>query len=1079
MMKNKSTFLEKIYSEIFRTAYKALFQLTFLVLTSFAFAQTTTTVVLTSGTSGTWPVPCGVTSITVEAWGGGGRGANRTINGTSSGAGGGGGGGYFNSTVVVNSTQSYTYSVGKGGDQIDKNGSRSTFRLSTANNSTSLIANGGSAATDNTTALKDAGKGGIAVRPFGSNAFLANGGNGGPALSAPKGKPKADERSGGGGGAGGPNGAGGSAPQTYQGLAGQSLGGEAGNGAAGVAIDNSGGNGISFGGGGSGAYRLNTGSNKNGGNGADGIIRITYTLPAQNTVTTIADVVICINQSLTYNHTTTGATGIGTPTGLPVGITASWAESKITISGTPTVAGDYTYTIPLIGGCGSAFATGKITVNPAATAGPASSTPIVCINTTTVNITHTTTGATGIGSISGLPTGVNATWEANKITITGKPTVSGTFNYSIGLIGCGTGTATGTITVNANTTVSPATSSPTVCKNTPMTPITHNTTGATGIGSQNGLPPGITATWLAGVITISGTPTTAGTFNYSILLSGGCGFVLAQGTINVGAGVPTTYTNGSWSNGEPDFSKRAIFATNYNTTTINTTIKNIQACTCEVQTGATLTIGAESNAVIQNDIINNGNIIVESDGNLIQKSDSGTYTGYTLNFTVKRNAYRVKRLDYIYWSSPVKDQKMKSFSPGTVNSRFYIYNEIDNTFSSAGNPVTTSFAAAKGYAIRADNGYPNWTTFPIPESAYRDFVGIFKGEPHNGTFTYDLEKEGLGYNLVGNPYPSNVDFYSLVATGAIEGTAYFWTNVVPTPNTQLGSAYDGSNYSTFSVLSGGVPASNSGLSKAPEQYIKVGQGFIVQAKSAGQLNFRNDMRDDGTGSSRFISRGPTAEIDRFWLKLTTPEQNFNTILLAYPQGATNDYESTADAKQFGESADSFYSVLNDLKLNIQGRQFPLSNIDIVPIGMKGNIGGQYNIEMIKKEGIFENGQNVYLKDNQTGIVTNLSEGSYTFAANKGVSEGRFDIVYQSETVLATDATLKEELVVYRDGNDFIVKAQSKKITDIEVFDATGRLVFKKLYNNTNVVVPSDQLSNGMYILKISQGEQTTTKKILR
>jgi uncharacterized protein (TIGR02145 family) len=59
---------------------------------------------------------------------------------------------------------------------------------------------------------------------------------------------------------------------------------------------------------------------------------------------------------------TTGATGIGAPTGLPDGVTASWSNNVITISGTPTATGSSTYTIPLTGGCGSVNATGTITV---------------------------------------------------------------------------------------------------------------------------------------------------------------------------------------------------------------------------------------------------------------------------------------------------------------------------------------------------------------------------------------------------------------------------------------------------------------------------------------------------------------------------------------------------------------------------------------------------------------------------------------------------------------------------------------------------------------------------------------------
>ena len=168
------------------------------------------------------------------------------------------------------------------------------------------------------------------------------------------------------------------------------------------------------------------------------------------------------------------------------------------------------------------------------TAGTPSSSPTLCVNTPLTNITIATTGATGIGAATGLPGGVNAVWASNVITISGTPSAAGTFNYSIPLTGgCGTVNATGTITVTANMTAGTPSSSPTLCVNTPLTNITIATTAATGIGAATGLPGGVNAVWASNVITISGTPSAAGTFNYSIPLTGGCGTVNATGTITV------------------------------------------------------------------------------------------------------------------------------------------------------------------------------------------------------------------------------------------------------------------------------------------------------------------------------------------------------------------------------------------------------------------------------------------------------------------------------------------------------------------------------------------------------------------
>ena len=251
-------------------------------------------------------------------------------------------------------------------------------------------------------------------------------------------------------------------------------------------------------------------------------------------VSTSSTPTLCINTPLTnITHTTAGATGIGTETGLPTGVTVAWANNTITISGTPTASGTFNYSIPLTGGCGVVSATGTITVNENYAVGAASSTPTLCINTGLTDITHTTTGASGIGITTGLPNGVTALWDNNTITISGAPSVTGIFNYSIPLTG-GCVNATGTITVNANNTVGTASITPTLFINTTLTNnITHTTTGATGIGIATGLPTGVIAAWADNTITISGIPTVLGTFNYSIPLIGGCGSDNAIGTITV------------------------------------------------------------------------------------------------------------------------------------------------------------------------------------------------------------------------------------------------------------------------------------------------------------------------------------------------------------------------------------------------------------------------------------------------------------------------------------------------------------------------------------------------------------------
>jgi uncharacterized protein (TIGR02145 family) len=99
------------------------------------------------------------------------------------------------------------------------------------------------------------------------------------------------------------------------------------------------------------------------------------------------------------------------------------------------------------------------------------------VNTVLTNITHATTSATGIGTASGLPAGVTAAWSANVITISGTPTASGPFSYTIPLTGtsCIGVNATGTITVSAPADCGSVTS---------VTDIDGNTYLTVSIGNQ-------------------------------------------------------------------------------------------------------------------------------------------------------------------------------------------------------------------------------------------------------------------------------------------------------------------------------------------------------------------------------------------------------------------------------------------------------------------------------------------------------------------------------------------------------------------------------------------------------------------
>jgi gliding motility-associated-like protein len=297
---------------------------------------------------------------------------------------------------------------------------------------------------------------------------------------------------------------------------------------------------------------------------------------------------ICINAAIANITYSIGGSGIGaTVTGLPTGVSGTFSAGVFTISGTPSVAGTFSYTVTTTGGCTPAATLGgTITVTPlpivALTSAAATTAQTICINTAIANITYSVGGSATGATVTGLPAGISGTFSAGVFTISGTPSVSGIFNYTVTTTGGCTPAATlvGTITVTPLPTVAltsaAATTAQTICINTAIVNITYSVGGSATGATVTGLPTGISGTFAAGVFTISGTPSVAGIFNYTVTTTGGCTpAATLGGTITVTPLPIVTLTS--------------AVATTAQTICINTAIADITYSVGGSATGATVT----------------------------------------------------------------------------------------------------------------------------------------------------------------------------------------------------------------------------------------------------------------------------------------------------------------------------------------------------------------------------------------------------------------------------------------------------------------------------------------------------------
>ncbi|MGV8914051.1 MAG: T9SS type A sorting domain-containing protein [Kaistella sp.] len=642
---------------------------------------------------------------------------------------------------------------------------------------------------------------------------------------------------------------------------------------------------------------------------------------------------------------------------------------------------------------------------------------------------------------------------------------------------------------------------------TPVAQITQPTCDLpTGSIALSQLPPGKwTIIYELGIISGTGTTTVLSNlpsriYNIKVSTEEGCTSELLTVELD-----PVTNTwDGNWSAKKPPtINQHIVFKDDFVSKT------DIEGCSCTVERGDVVfkSLGDQRgfNLTVAKEVkvMTGGSLTFESNTNLLQLDKNAVNSG---KITVEREIKDMDnvltgpgaQMDYVYWSSPVAGQKTKGldgFSPGTPSNRFYSYRESNDYFYET---TDLTFVAGRGYAVRAEVS----PTIPANPKGY-DKIYKFYGTPHNGEYAVVVKRSpntgaggGVihGYNLIGNPYPSNIDFKKLYTQNlrVIYNTAWFWTNN-SFEYSQQAQVYPQNNYAVYNGTGGaaasgpvGTSAGGTGNTAKPDGIISVGQGFIVQVREfdsvAGEqtLKFQHDNRGEKLRVSTpgaFFNR-QSEQTNRFWLNLISPSLTVNNQLVGYIDGATDDFEQDYDAELLSFGSDVFYSVLGDRNLQIQGKA-AFTQEDKVILGANFFSTGTYTIILEEAEGLFKSSQPIYLKDKETGKLTNLSQDSYTFDAVKGVSTGRFEIVYKPETVLGTGDESVQEIQVYRDAGNFVVRSRTKKITDIELYDTSGRLIYKDQPNAATTIINAEKLTAGMYILKIDQNGTITGKKILK
>ena len=543
-------------------------------------------------------------------------------------------------------------------------------------------------------------------------------------------------------------------------------------------------------------------------------------------------------------------------------------------------------------------------------------------------------------------------------------------------------------------------------------------------------------------------------------------WVIDDAKITADSESTTTWNGTTWSDGTPNATTKVILDGNYNMATS----PSINSCECEIKSGKTLTISEGKFLTIEGNLINNGSIIIDSEGSLIQVSSSATATGSGLYSVNRKSSSLPSKNVFTYWSSPLTNSTLNEVVSGA--GKYYSFIPVSQSW----NPETsaTSMTPGIGYVTQGDPGisYPSF------------YTAAFTGSTLNtGTINVAITKNNDAnndndWNLIGNPYASaiNADAFLAANSSVIGGTLYFWTH-----NTDASTSQNFSQNDYVSWNGTGGIAGCSGCT-APTNFIPTGQGFFAQGLNSTNATFTNAMRISGENTNFY--REEIKPKDKLWLNFFN-EESFSQILIGFMNDATDDVDNKYDGLRLDSGANAcFYSIIEDNPYAIQGKS-NLKEVEEIPLGITLKVTGQFTISIDHLEGKLEHTK-VILVDKLLNTEHDLKASNYTFTIDeKGKYDNRFILRTETPNSIldVLDVTPKTDLLIVNSNSQIEIKTSNNKlIKDVFIYDLLGREITKKANNKSPrvIITSKNNFNHHIMIIKvILESGEIVTKKIIK
>ena len=345
-----------------------------------------------------------------------------------------------------------------------------------------------------------------------------------------------------------------------------------------------------------------------------------------------------------------------------------------------------------------------------------------------------------------------------------------------------------------------------------------------------------------------------------------------------------------------------------------------------------------------------------------------------------------------------------------------------------------------------------------------------------GQGTVTLSSLVTGFNLLGNPYPSSIDWN---ATGW--GAARNATNVydaIYIYNPALTASTSSMTYPTYVNGVGTNGGSN---------IIRSGQAFFVEAAASASISFLEAYKSTEVTGGFFRSAMPEM------LRVTYMQNNehLDDIVIRFDNDAQADFDPRFDAISMGGDANGLASFKNADRLAIHTRPTAVGE-DSVALSVRNTTTGNYQLKFSEMEG-FAASTDITLLDKFLNVQYDVKQDSIvafeitTDVNSKG--DDRFWLFYNHKsTGINQQALAKNKINVYPNPASSIINmslkltANQKSTYTYNIYNQLGAIVqagMADFANGKQAQINIDAFSPGVYFITASNGSDLQTIKFVK